>query len=40
MQDFYHPTLVKQGPDAVPGILGLTASPVVRTNSQELSYVE
>lgn len=36
MQDFYHPTRVKFGPDTVPLILGLTASPVVRSNHQEL----
>ena len=36
MQDFYHPALDKYGLDAVPKVLGLTASPVVRSNRQEL----
>ncbi|KAL4888389.1 ATP-dependent helicase dcl2 [Aspergillus ambiguus] len=40
MQDFYHPTLATLGPEAVPRILGLTASPVVRTSSKELSIIE
>ncbi|KAH1434448.1 Dicer-like protein 2 [Aspergillus fumigatus] len=40
MQDFYHPTLTKSGPAAVPRIMGLTASPVVRSNHQELLMVE
>lgn len=39
MQDFYHPTLTKSGPAAVPRIMGLTASPVVRSNHQELLSV-
>lgn len=36
MQDFYHPTQVAHGSDAVPLIMGLTASPVVRSDQQEL----
>ncbi|GFF63212.1 RNA helicase/RNAse III, putative [Aspergillus lentulus] len=40
MRDFYHPTLTKSGPVAVPRIMGLTASPVVRSNHQELLTVE
>jgi hypothetical protein len=39
MRDFYHPTLTKFGPVAVPRIMGLTASPVVRSNRQELLLV-
>ncbi|GFF27465.1 RNA helicase/RNAse III, putative [Aspergillus udagawae] len=40
MRDFYHPTLTKFGPVAVPRIMGLTASPVVRSNRQELLTIE
>ncbi|OOF92937.1 hypothetical protein ASPCADRAFT_54162 [Aspergillus carbonarius ITEM 5010] len=40
MQDFYHPALDKYGLDAVPKVLGLTASPVVRSNRQELLKIE
>ncbi|RHZ69809.1 Dicer-like protein 2 [Aspergillus turcosus] len=40
MRDFYHPTLAKFGSVAVPRIMGLTASPVVRSNRQELLTVE
>ncbi|PYH87763.1 dicer-like protein 2-1 [Aspergillus ellipticus CBS 707.79] len=40
MQDFYHPAVAAYGPDAVPKILGLTASPVVRSNRQELLKIE
>ncbi|RHZ55743.1 putative RNA helicase/RNAse III [Aspergillus thermomutatus] len=40
MQDFYHPTLTRFGTGAVPRIMGLTASPVVRSNRQELLTVE
>lgn len=39
MQFHYHPTRVKFGPHAVPRILGLTASPIVRSSSQELQCV-
>ncbi|PYI00762.1 ATP-dependent helicase dcl2-1 [Aspergillus sclerotiicarbonarius CBS 121057] len=40
MQDFYHPALARHGPNAVPKILGLTASPVMRSNRQELLKIE
>ncbi|EAW13550.1 putative RNA helicase/RNAse III [Aspergillus clavatus NRRL 1] len=40
MQDFYHPTVSKFGPSAVPRIMGLTASPVVRSNREELFTIE
>ncbi|XRM45659.1 Dicer-like protein 2 [Aspergillus tubingensis] len=40
MQDFYHPALERHGAEAVPKILGLTASPVVRSNKQELLKIE
>ncbi|OGM48320.1 ATP-dependent helicase dcl2 [Aspergillus bombycis] len=40
MFDFYHPTLRKHGRDSVPCILGLTASPVVRSKSQEMKTLE
>lgn len=36
MQDFYHPALAKLGRDAVPRILGLTASPVKKSSHYEL----
>lgn len=36
MQDFYHPTRLELGSDFVPLILGLTASPIVRSKHQEL----
>lgn len=39
MDGFYHPTRAKHGPDAVPHILGLTASPIMRSNPQELQSV-
>jgi ERCC4-related helicase len=39
MQYHYHPTRVKFGPRAVPRILGLTASPIVRSHHQELQCV-
>lgn len=39
MQFHYHPTKAKDGPEGVPRILGLTASPIVRSKSQELEYV-
>ncbi|KAL2849896.1 hypothetical protein BJY01DRAFT_245694 [Aspergillus pseudoustus] len=38
MQDFYHPTAVKFGPDAVPRILGLTAS--AGSSREELLTIE
>ncbi|RAQ53124.1 ATP-dependent helicase dcl2 [Aspergillus flavus] len=40
MLNFYHPTLRKHGRDSVPCILGLTASPVVRSKSQEMKTLE
>ncbi|CEJ61633.1 hypothetical protein PMG11_10161 [Penicillium brasilianum] len=40
MQYHYHPALSKLGPDAVPRILGLTASPIVRSNPKELRMIE
>jgi ERCC4-related helicase len=36
MQDHYHPRRKAFGPQSVPQILGLTASPIVRSNRQEL----
>ena len=39
MQNHYHPTLLRSGPNAVPRILGLTASPVVRSTQNELESV-
>ena len=39
MRDFYHPTRHERGPDAVPHILGLTASPIVRSKPSELQLV-
>lgn len=38
MRDFYHPTLAAYGPENVPHILGLTASPTISSN-RELSLV-
>ncbi|KAJ5773733.1 hypothetical protein N7457_008629 [Penicillium paradoxum] len=40
MQNHYHPALLRAGPDAVPRILGLTASPVVRSSNNELETIE
>ncbi|CAI7616954.1 unnamed protein product [Penicillium glandicola] len=40
MQNHYHPTLLRLGPNAVPRILGLTASPVVRSTQNELQTIE
>ncbi|KAJ5188990.1 hypothetical protein N7491_005312 [Penicillium cf. griseofulvum] len=40
MQNHYHPTLLRLGPNAVPRILGLTASPVVRSSQNELETIE
>ncbi|KAJ5772613.1 hypothetical protein N7520_003142 [Penicillium odoratum] len=40
MQNHYHPTLLKSGREAVPRILGLTASPIVRSNPTELEIIE
>lgn len=40
MQLHYHPLREKAGADAVPKILGLTASPIVRCNKNELQLIE
>ncbi|KAF3401884.1 Dicer-like protein 2 [Penicillium rolfsii] len=40
MQYHYHPTRAKLGPHAVPRILGLTASPIIRSKPQELQTIE
>ncbi|KAE8349614.1 ATP-dependent helicase dcl2 [Aspergillus coremiiformis] len=40
MLDFYRPALKNHGRDCVPCILGLTASPVVRSNGQEMKTLE
>ncbi|KAJ5771064.1 uncharacterized protein N7511_003115 [Penicillium nucicola] len=40
MQNHYHPMLQHAGPAAVPQILGLTASPIVRSNPKELELIE
>jgi hypothetical protein len=32
MRDYYHPLLLSGGSEAVPHILGLTASPVMKSN--------
>ncbi|OJJ50718.1 hypothetical protein ASPZODRAFT_86279 [Penicilliopsis zonata CBS 506.65] len=40
MQDFYHPARLKYGSDAVPRILGLSASPVLRSNPADLRIIE
>ncbi|KAJ5119289.1 hypothetical protein N7448_009958 [Penicillium atrosanguineum] len=40
MQDHYHPRRKAFGPHAVPRILGLTASPIVRSSHQELQTIE
>ncbi|KAH8433815.1 Dicer-like protein 2 [Aspergillus melleus] len=40
MQEFYHPTLARLGRGAVPRIMGLTASPVVRSNQIDLRWVQ
>ncbi|KAJ6025012.1 hypothetical protein N7540_005809 [Penicillium herquei] len=40
MQYHYHPTKEKLGPNSVPRILGLTASPIVRSSRQELETIE
>jgi hypothetical protein len=36
MQNHYHPILKNSGPAAVPQILGLTASPIIRSDPKEL----
>ncbi|KAF9883265.1 Dicer-like protein 2 [Aspergillus nanangensis] len=40
MKNHYHPTRLSYGPDAVPCILGLTASPIVRSSKEELLMIE
>ncbi|RMJ29013.1 hypothetical protein PHISP_00093 [Aspergillus sp. HF37] len=40
MDNFYRPALSAYGPDAVPHILGLTASPIMKSKPQELDGVE
>ncbi|RAL11945.1 putative RNA helicase/RNAse III [Aspergillus homomorphus CBS 101889] len=40
MQDFYHPAVAKYGHNVVPKILGLTASPIVRSSQKELQKIE
>jgi hypothetical protein len=32
MRDYYHPLLLSGGSEAVPHILGLTASPIMKSN--------
>lgn len=39
MQQFYHPRKDLLGPTSVPHILGLTASPVVRSKARDLESV-
>ncbi|KFZ01525.1 hypothetical protein V501_09951 [Pseudogymnoascus sp. VKM F-4519 (FW-2642)] len=40
MKNYYHPLLGLKGPDAVPHILGLTASPVIRSKPSDLEIIE
>ncbi|OQU96383.1 hypothetical protein CLAIMM_02472 isoform 1 [Cladophialophora immunda] len=40
MEDFYHPKKLRFGPDSVPHILGLTASPIVKSKRKELDALE
>ncbi|KAJ5469262.1 Dicer-like protein 2 [Penicillium diatomitis] len=40
MRNHYHPTKARNGADAVPHILGLTASPIIRSKPQELTKIE
>ncbi|KAJ5979822.1 hypothetical protein N7481_007120, partial [Penicillium waksmanii] len=40
MQLHYHPLRESHGTEAVPSILGLTASPIVRSNKEELQAIE
>jgi hypothetical protein len=39
MQNFYHPLKAKRGPTSVPHILGLSASPILRSKISELQLV-
>ncbi|KFY33349.1 hypothetical protein V494_07693 [Pseudogymnoascus sp. VKM F-4513 (FW-928)] len=40
MKNYYHPLLERKGPHAVPHILGLTASPVIRSKPSDLQIIE
>ncbi|KAI9802439.1 MAG: hypothetical protein M1825_002823 [Sarcosagium campestre] len=40
MTDHYHPLLRSKGAGAVPSILGLTASPTIRSKASDLSVIE
>lgn len=40
MKDFYHPTKASQGSSAVPDILGLSASLIMRSNVTSMSIIE
>ncbi|OBT77825.1 hypothetical protein VF21_03238 [Pseudogymnoascus sp. 05NY08] len=40
MKNYYHPLLGLKGPNAVPHILGLTASPVIRSKPSDLEIIE
>jgi ERCC4-related helicase len=40
MREFYHRIMAEEGSDAVPHILGLTASPTYGPSEQELDMVE
>ncbi len=39
MRDFYYPRKKLYGPEAVPTILGLSASSILRSNPRDLEYV-
>jgi len=39
MQDFYHPLKLAEGSGSVPHILGLSASPILRSKLGELRFV-
>lgn len=39
MQNFYHPLKAEYGPNSVPHILGLSASPILRSKISELELV-
>ncbi|KAF7597122.1 hypothetical protein BBP40_009460 [Aspergillus hancockii] len=40
IKDLYHPTKNEQGPESVPRILGLTASPIMRTKLHDMPQIE
>ncbi|RFU29631.1 hypothetical protein B7463_g6698, partial [Scytalidium lignicola] len=40
MRDYYHPRLQEFGPEAVPSILGLTASPAIRSKLTDVDLLE